>query len=142
MSNIEFCSMSTLKAVKARSEVSQEFVVKGKGRKTQRLLAALKKRGNIEERTWVEYTMVRISTDDLIRALFESRGEVMRHWNKEGQRLIIGSSTLAKLMNTKEINQYAQFRVDARKINRHGDYIMGLEVTVVPWMEGMVILPD
>lgn len=141
MGDIELVHMSTLKAVPCRGSIEQEFIVKGKGRKTKKLLAAMKKKGAITEKTWVEYKTVRISSDKLADVILRSQHEILQHWNQNGQRLVIGSRTLAELMNEEPITQYFKMHLDVKRNLRSGGVLFGLQIEIVPWMEGMVILP-
>lgn len=67
--------------------------------------------------------------------LFQQRAEVFDHWGKEPNKLIIGSDDYRVLMGSVP-DFYFTFQVNLRRPS-----FAGLEITVVPWMKGMVVLP-
>ena len=87
--------------------------------------------GNVFKRHVIEGTCF---IDRLIKqeiALFD-------HFNKHGQRLLIGSEDYAELMNSPEVkNHHFCF---AAKVN-YGDGILGLKIEVIPWMRGAIVMP-
>lgn len=85
----------------------------------------------------IEYTRHRIDTDDLVRKIHMQRIGLLEHYNREGRRLLIGAEDFSKLMGSPEIRNLMSF--DAKY--HSGREIMGMKVTVVPWMKGMLVLP-
>lgn len=78
-------------------------------------------------------------------ALWDQRRNVYDYLDREPSRLLIGSQDFDELMQSRELSQeyfgfHAQYNVgnDARR----SPTIMGLEVEVVPWMRGILVMPD
>jgi len=81
------------------------------------------------------YTRV-IDTEDLLEKIHLSRMEILRRYNVEAKKLIIGSDTFCKLQSLPVANTYFHLDFNVPDSWR----FMGLEVCVVPWVEGMVLL--
>ena len=97
----------------------------------------------------VEYQRVVIDPDDVVRSLFEQRGELMRIC-KTPREVLIGAQDFSKLMNTPGIERYIEFNAqiltrDADDVRRgwmdRGERVLGLKIRVIPWMSGMVVMP-
>lgn len=129
------------KAVMRSIPIHQKFKVRKAGKVLRFVLALLEDWKWIEEDHDMTFTTLRIHGPDVIAALYKSHYEVMRQWNKSGQHLIIGAGDYAKLMAAPQIQQLLDFPVEAEVMRGGHRRIMGLNVTIVPWMEGMVILP-
>jgi len=78
-----------------------------------------------------------IDGDTFMERLFKQEESLLREFNREPQRLLIGSEDYAAMMSEPESRQY--FTFDARYYKRNS--IHGIAVTVVPWMKGMVVMP-
>lgn len=71
----------------------------------------------------------------------KQRSELMRHFNERAHTLLIGAEDYEQLMCTPEIYQSLTFRADNAFRFGRGE-VMGLQVKVVPWMRGMVVMPN
>lgn len=96
----------------------------------------------------IAYKQVVIETDDFMVKLREHYEEVSRQIPLYGEeaRLIIGADDFNELMNTPGVDRLIGFKAnyDVGHRGRNGEThysVMGLNVTIVPWMKGMVILP-
>ncbi len=67
--------------------------------------------------------------------LFQQRAELFDYWGREPKSLIIGREDYRELMGSAPRGSF----IFAADLGRHT--FVGLTVTVVPWMKGMVILP-
>ena len=61
----------------------------------------------------------------------------MREFNYHPSRLLIGAEDFEELMHEKEISESMTFRANYYD---HQE-IVGLKVTVIPWMRGVLVLP-
>jgi hypothetical protein len=79
-----------------------------------------------------------VDGDTVIQRLIEQRAALFDYLNKEGQRVIMGSEDYAQLMRSPEVASM-HFMFDARV--GKGREIMGLQIEVVPWVRGVVVMP-
>lgn len=87
----------------------------------------------VEDLKYVRYTF---DKKDFTERLFRNKETVMR-FDCQPRQLIIGADDFAELMSLPEIRNYVSF--DATY--NYGRKILGLNVKVVPWMQGMVVVP-
>lgn len=59
----------------------------------------------------------------------------------DGKTLLIGSENYAELMRGEIVNQRFDFRCELWREDANGRKILGLNVQVIPWMRGMVVMP-
>jgi hypothetical protein len=78
---------------------------------------------------------VNISGKTLIEALMTQKRDLIRNFNLSGKTILIGNDEWIELMGNPEINQMLRFRA-----NGYG--IMDLDVIVVPWMTGILVMPE
>lgn len=85
-------------------------------------------------------SVVTIDTDDFMEAIFRQRESIAQHFNRDGQTLYIGSEDFSALMGSQQVRNVMEFRT-AFHIGRNGQReIMGLEVRVIPWMRGFIVV--
>ena len=101
----------------------------------------LKKCGVLEQayEPTIKVTRHVVDPDSFMKKILLQRKYLLRDFYRHGQTLIIGSEDYADLMCSPEMvphafNFQATFGLDKQ--------IMGLKVVVVPWMRGMVVMPD
>jgi hypothetical protein len=83
-----------------------------------------------------EYHAVDFKTRSFVERLRAQHRELYDYVHRNGQRLIIGSADFDRLMETKT-DGYFLFKIGA-----DGKWsVFSLTVEVVPWMQGMVVLP-
>lgn len=93
----------------------------------------------------ITYKTLTVDSEKFMDKLFEQR-ECLLEWDRLPQTLFIGNSTYYELMNVvkKDQSLHAEFtfaaayHVGGKTIRPQ---IMGLEVRVVPWMQGMLAVP-
>lgn len=86
----------------------------------------------------VKVTRHCIDSKTFIDRLFKQRRNLFDHFRKEGQRLLIGSEDFQELMCSKEMMTH-HFNFQS-EIGLNGR-IIGLNVEVIPWMRGAVVMP-
>lgn len=79
-----------------------------------------------------------IEADDFMERLFKQEHALEGYFNRKPTRLFIGADDYAQLMNHPTVSHY--FAFDAQY--HYGREVHGLRVTVVPWMRGMLVMPD
>jgi len=72
--------------------------------------------------------------------LWERRVAIQGSFDFDPTRLLIGAQEYAELMNEPVSNTGFQFGAEWRRGSKHGPIVMGLEVEVIPWMSGMLLL--
>jgi hypothetical protein len=111
----------------------------------QRLLwRGLRRFKALEQAHEPKTTYMRHVIDDaeFMRRIFKQRDALFKV-SREPTRLLIGSRDYAELMGCPEIHQMFDFRTEYHiESSGRGPRIVGLKVTVVPWMEGLLVLPE
>jgi hypothetical protein len=92
-----------------------------------------------------DYVRFTLDTGAFMQRLIDQQEELFRHWNEAPGVLLIGAKDFQELMHTPEIRHHLEFV--APMTFQNGDpwerpRLMGLEVEVVPWMEGMILMPE
>lgn len=88
----------------------------------------------------VEVDRFLIDPEDIMHKLFAQR-EALLGMNREPKRLLIGSEDFARLMQHKEMHYHFTVDCEYYKSGRDGRRVMGLQVEVVPWMRGCLVMP-
>lgn len=124
----------------------QKFSVKRYGRKTQRILQALRSSGAIEsvveEKTWCE----QFSVDDFVGKLGKNPSGVLLDIMKIADSndtpvLLIGFEDFKKMMGVREPSLF-DFRFELKmRSSYYGTTVIGIDAYVIPWMQGMVAVP-
>lgn len=85
----------------------------------------------------VSYERVSFDTDDFIHLILAQQSWLSGFLGKNGRRILIGAEDFEKLMGMKEIQQSFNFSASYND----GRQIFGLEIEVIPWMRGILVLP-
>ena len=85
-------------------------------------------------------TYRRIHIPDVVEALFRQKSTVFK-LGMNPRKLLIGASDFEDLMGSPRINSLAQFDAQYRVNSLSGYRVMDLEVTIVPWLDGLVVMP-
>jgi hypothetical protein len=89
----------------------------------------------------VEVERILIDPADIMTKLFEQRGALLQIGH-EPKRLLIGSEDFAELMRKKEMHYHFSVGCEYFKGDgRGGRRVMDLEVEVIPWMRGVLVMP-
>lgn len=90
------------------------------------------------------YETIVIDKKGFVERFLEQQRALIKEFNvgiDSRFRLIIGASDFRELMCSPEINQMLTFDTTFNVVNNGIQSVMGMEVTIVPWMQGAVILP-
>lgn len=106
------------------------------------LFKLLRKLGANSLNTSVSYKTVEIDTKSILNALMENQRDVMTLYNKRARYIVMGPRDYARFTNDPECRDllYFGFSVPIGMGNRRT--IMGMEVVIVPWIEGFFVMPD
>jgi len=85
----------------------------------------------------VTYTRHTVDTANALHAIAKQRAGLLQHYNHEGERVLIGAEDFAQLMSSPEISNMVSFTASYRD----GPQVMGMRITVLPWMRGILVLP-
>ena len=88
----------------------------------------------------VEVERIVVDPDDIMKKLFAQR-HAWLDMNEEPKRLLIGSEDFAQLMQHKEMHHHFTVDCEYYKGGRDGRRVMGLQVEVIPWMRGVLVMP-
>jgi hypothetical protein len=92
--------------------------------------------------TAIEYTTVEIDPSNIIDALMRNRVDVERLYNKRARYVVMGPRDFQRFSSAPEINSMLMFSFST-PIGMNGKQtILGLEVVIVPWIDGFFVLPD
>lgn len=91
-----------------------------------------------------QYRFMRISHDKIIDRIFENTRCIRYIYNGECKTVVIGQVTLNEIMDDIDHQPYGSFRFDMNvpMNGRNGMRILGMEVIVVPWIEGLFVMPE
>ena len=98
-----------------------------------------------EKLTYCNPDFVRVDEEKVLDVLHNARLDLERIWREEAKYVLLGRDCFRALMIETDV-MFAQFPVDMRI--SHGNYqdpvcrVFGLTVCLVPWMEGIVLVPD
>ena len=85
----------------------------------------------------VAYTKHIIDTQKFIEKLFRQHSHLVEYFNRKPKRLLIGADDFSEMMGSDEIRQMMTFQAEYN----YGREIMGLQVEVIPWMRGILVMP-
>jgi len=80
--------------------------------------------------------------EDIIAHLLAQKA-VVRLFHKDGPtRVIMGPNNFKQLQDRKDCWQYMELPRVFGKIGYYGEYrVFGLDITIVPWLNGVLVLP-
>lgn len=82
-----------------------------------------------------------INGDKFIERLLKQRASHIE-WGREPKTLLIGSRDYAELMCEEEMHHAFSFVSDLHMGRDGRRMVFGLEVQVIPWMEGILVMPS
>lgn len=85
----------------------------------------------------ITYTRHTIDTQTFMERLFRQQDHLLGYFNRKPTRMLIGAEDFAEMMGSEEIRQTVNFRAEYN----HGREIIGLQVEVIPWMRGILVMP-
>lgn len=92
--------------------------------------------------TSVSYETVEIDTSNILNALMENQRDVEMLYNRRARYVVMGPRDLARLCDQPEIRELMRFNFTSLIGINSRRTVLGLEVVVVPWVEGFFVLPD
>jgi hypothetical protein len=91
----------------------------------------------------VTYKHTVVDTDDILAALVKNQREVMMLYNKRAKYVVMGPRQLSKLaIQSPELMQMTRFRFNTQIGLNRQILPMGLEVVIVPWIDGFFVMPE
>ena len=73
--------------------------------------------------------------------LFRQNSYLQKEFNMKPSKLFIGTEDYTEIMGGDEMRQMLQFNTTYNFGDRYGTHIIGLEVKVIPWMRGIIVMP-
>lgn len=86
----------------------------------------------------VKITSHTIDADSFMEKLFRMKHEFFREFRGEGEWILMGSKDYAELMSSPEVAMHGLTFLAEVGYRRR---IIGIEVRVVPWISGIVLMP-
>lgn len=90
----------------------------------------------------VAYKTTEIDTSSILTALMESQRDVTMLYNKRARYVIMGPRDFARFSNEPEIRDMLRFHFTSQIGYNNTRAILGMEVVIVPWIDGFFVLPD
>ncbi|AMC34749.1 hypothetical protein [Janthinobacterium sp. B9-8] len=130
--------------------LEEEFTVVNPSRKTKRFLAAMKAKGRIKPAflKTIEVEHVTFLASSFMERLYKAKRNIFENWNTRSRTLLMGPSDFEELMGVAAASFGMQFTASAKfGMPSSGGYtydaqVLGLNVRVIPWMSGMLLLPE
>lgn len=85
----------------------------------------------------IELTRHTIDTDVFMERIFRQKYHLEAHFNRKPKRILVGAEDFERIMNCPEIRQGLMFNASYN----YGREICGLQVEVIPWMRGILVMP-
>ncbi len=85
----------------------------------------------------VAYDCHEFNTDDLIDNLLKQKCGILEMYDMHGSKLLMGPKEFTELTNLPLIRQTCEFTCDYHK----GRQIYGLNIRIIPWMVGILVVP-
>jgi hypothetical protein len=91
----------------------------------------------------ITFSTHRIDTDYFVDRVMRQQRDIFNYYHPDRPvELIIGAEDYNKLAGTPEFNQLVEFEVPLHFNGRGRHRLMGLRVTIVPWMQGILVIPE
>ena len=94
--------------------------------------------GGIDPRESLHVRRVVVDADTFMGRLYKQQAALFESFHRDASQLLIGAEEFESLMNEPAINQAFSFQA---QYNRGRYAVCGLQVTVIPWMRGMLVMP-
>ena len=101
----------------------------------------LKKLKAFSQKETIKYDRVVINTGSFMDQIFEQRHELLKSFNFEPDRLLIGSEDYAELMKEQVLNYQYQFDTSYMAYRNGVKTVCGLTVEIIPYMRGILVMP-
>ena len=101
----------------------------------------LKKLKAFSQKETIKYDRVVINTGSFMDQIFEQRHELLKFFNLEPDRLLIGSEDYAELMKEQLLNYPYQFDTSYGAYRNGVKTVCGLTVEIIPYMRGILVMP-
>ncbi|CAL62421.1 Hypothetical protein HEAR2289 [Herminiimonas arsenicoxydans] len=88
-----------------------------------------------------EIKRILIDSDDFAQKLYMQRKYIFKELDQPGRVLLIGAQDFQQLMGSPEIHQMLSFNMKVHQGRDGATQIMGMEVKIIPWMRGMLVMP-
>lgn len=85
----------------------------------------------------IAYTEIILRTDDILREIAQQRSYVFEETDDKPLRIIMGRDKFTQLANLPYDTQMHYGVI----LHKDPLTMMGMEITIVPWMTGLVVLP-
>lgn len=121
------------------------YTPKGKFKRLQRLLFWILSKLDCEYQeqfSKVQYTQLDIG--DVVERIMASNENVQRIYHQRPKYVVVGQDYYRDLMTNDSAPMYLRHPVSADWLNKHSHNMQwqGFEIILVPWIEGLVILPE
>ena len=99
--------------------------------------------GEFERRVpTIEYTELQLDLGQLADAILDSKDAIHRIWHEGLRYVLVGHRELLDLQKLEHSILRLDFTPDFRGKGNRASVLNGLHVILVPWMKGVIVLPD
>ncbi len=101
----------------------------------------LHKLGAVHDFPEMQYTRIDVDKGAFMDRIFKQKISLDYVYHYKPERLLIGAEDYQELMGGPEIRSMLTFDAGINVRDRNYTHVMGLRVTVVPWMRGLLVMP-
>lgn len=87
----------------------------------------------------LKVTHFTIDKNKFLENLRAQLGDIYQITNSRNNRVLMGYDDFRRMVDLPELNRSHLFRFD---INGNDDRIMGMKIEVIPWMTGVLVIPN
>lgn len=87
----------------------------------------------------VKYETFTINKNELLKNLHAQIGDIYQITNSRNNRVLMGYDEFQRMVDSPELNRNHVFAFD---MNASYDSIMGMKIEVIPWMSGILVIPN
>lgn len=85
----------------------------------------------------VSFTRHIVEPDRVVKYIHEQKVHLLDLYHYEGERILMGAKEYEKIVGDKEVMRIVTFNGQYG----FGQSILGLKITIIPWMSGILVLP-
>ncbi len=101
----------------------------------------LKKIGAYNQEQTFSYKKFTIDPQSFMERLFRQKSYITEEFNVKPSKLFIGDEDFSEMMSSKEIRQSLSFNATYNFNIGNETKVMGLKVSIIPWMRGIIVMP-
>lgn len=90
----------------------------------------------------VDYQQIHFDGAEFIARLLKQKSNLLTQYNMKPTRLLIGARDFSEMMCLPDIRHMVSFDTNMVQSYYERNMVCSMRVTVIPWMTGVLVLPD